>query len=173
MQIKENTISCDFDGSLDDDFDGTINPNKKKVKDFVSKLIRRGYYVYIITRRYGPENSSMGTIDEHLAVWKIAEELGIPKERVIFTNRKWKYSFIESIGACMHIDDDKREGYWIERHLPRVTMVCLEDNNWNEQIVDVITEHNKIGIWIQNKRNIFSIIMLSLITIFIILLSFS
>lgn len=168
--IEENTISCDFDGSLDDNFDGTINPHKKEVRNKVLKLIRRGYDVYIITRRYGPENSSRGAIDEHLVVLEVAKELGIPKEKVIFTNREWKYSSIESIGACMHIDDDKREKYWIERHLPKVKMICLEDSNWNEQIDGVIIEHNKIGIWLKNKKNIFSIIIVLITTLMFFLL---
>lgn len=168
---KDNIISCDFDGSLDDHFDGAINHDKKEVRDFILRLIRRGYEVYIITRRYGPDNSSMGLIDEHLKVWKVAQELGIPKDRIIFTDRQWKYSFIDSIGACIHIDDDEREQFLIKGNLPDVKMIWLGHDNWPDKLIDTIEEHDKVGIWIGNEKNIIKIgIILIIILLTFILL---
>jgi len=165
--IKENVISFDFDGTISDHFGGNEkNPHQKEVRDFIFRLIRRGYDVYIITRRYGPENSNLGLINEHVDVWKTAAELGIPKDRVIFTNREWKYATIESVGACMHIDDDEREKYWIERHLPEVNMVWLGHNNWAEQIIYIIDEHDKLGIWIKNESNLLRIGVALIIILF-------
>lgn len=153
MQVKNNVISFDLDGTLDDHFDGVNNPYKKETRELVKRLIRRGYEVYIITRRYGPEKSSMGIGNEHLKVWEVAEELGVPKNRITFTNREWKYSFVESVGACMHIDDDDREKYWIERHLPEVKMIWLGNDDWKQELISKIEEHDHVQIWFQNERN--------------------
>lgn len=173
MSIKENTISFDFDGTLDHHFgNGDKNPFIKDTRDYVLRLIRRGYDVHIITRRYGPENSQMGLINEHEKVWKVAKELGIPKNNIIFTNRKWKYSFIESIGACMHIDDDDREKYWIERHLPDVKMVWLGDTNWQKDLISKVEEHDAINIWVKNEKNIIKLgICIAVLLLTILLLS--
>lgn len=154
MQVKKNVISFDMDGTLDHHFDGAKNPHLKETRDFVFRLIRRGYDVHIITRRYGPEKSHAGLGNEHLKVWEVANILGIPKDKIIFTNREWKYSFIKSIGACMHIDDDEREKYWVERHLPEVKMVWLEDSNWKDALISKIEEHDTVSIWIMSEDNI-------------------
>jgi hypothetical protein len=170
MEIKDDVISWDYDGTLDHHFgNGDKNPYLKETRDFVLRLIRRGYDVHIITRRYGPENSQMGLGNEHLKVWKTADELGIPRENIIFTNREWKYSFIESIGACMHIDDDEREKYWIERHLPEVEMVWLGDDNWKAKLISKIESHDPISIWMGNNKNIVKFGIALVITLLIIL----
>lgn len=155
MKVKNNIVSFDFDGTIDDQFnDEGVNPHKKIVRDWILRLIRRGYDVHIITRRFGPDNSSRGIMDEHIKPLKVAKELGIPENKVIFTNREWKYKTIETLGACMHIDDDDREKYWIDRHLPHTHMVWLGANNWEEQIVDEIEYHDHLKIWISSERNL-------------------
>jgi hypothetical protein len=173
MPVKDNTISFDYDGTLDHHFGGhDKNPFLKEVRDFALRLKRRGYNIHIITRRYGPENSHMGLTNEHLEVWKTADILGVPRENIIFTNRKWKYSFIESIGACMHIDDDEREKYWIERHLPEVKMIWLGEEKWERELISKIEEHNATSIWIENERNIIALgICMAIILLGILFLS--
>jgi len=161
MEVKDNVITWDYDGTLDHHFGGQENnPYIKQTRDYVKRLIRKGYNVYIITRRYGPENSSLGFMDEHLQVWKTAAELGIRRENVIFTNRMWKYSFIESVGACMHIDDDEREKYWIERHLPKVKAIWLGYDNWEEQLINVVDGHDKLAIFFGNKRIVSALLLI-------------
>ncbi len=150
--IKENVISVDMDGTIDHHFDGTKNPYKKMVRDFILRLIRRGYTVYIVTRRYGPDNSVRGLMNEHLKVWEVADELGIPRDRVIFTGREWKYKTIEALGSSIHIDDDETEKYWIERHSPLVQVILLGHNNWMEQLTDIISEHDHLSIWINGHK---------------------
>ncbi len=155
MNPQKNVISFDMDGTIDDHFnDAGINPHKKIIRDWVLRLIRRGYDVHIITRRFDPDNSSRGITDEHVKVFKIAKELGISKDKVIFTNREWKYKHIESIGACIHIDDDEREKYWIDRHLPHTNMVWLGANNWEEQLIDEIDTHDPFKVWFSSEKNL-------------------
>lgn len=171
MEIKDNVISFDYDGTLDHHFGyGEKNPHLKETRDFLLRLKRRGYDVHIITRRYGPEKSHAGLGNEHLKVWETAKILGIPKDKIIFTNREWKYSFIESIGSCMHIDDDEREKYWIERHLPEVKVVWLENKNWQADLISKIEEHDPMSIWVRNENNILKLGIAIAIVLTIILL---
>lgn len=169
--VKNNIISWDYDGTLDHHFGGHgKNIHIKETRDYVIRLIRRGYKVFIITRRYGPENSNMGLKNEHLQVWKTADELGISRKNIIFTNREWKYSFIKSIGACMHIDDDEREKYWIERHLPGVKMIWLENPMWENELISVIDSHDSFKIWFGNSKNVLKLGIYLILALFAALL---
>lgn len=169
--IKNNVISFDMDGTIDDHFgDQEKNPHKHEIRGFIKQLINRGYEVYIITRRYGPENSSKGIGMEHVKVLKVAEELGIPSERIIFTNREWKYSFVQSIGSCMHVDDDEREQYWLERHSPEVTTILVGSEHWQEKLVSKIDGHDFLRIWLGNEDNILKLGIGLVITILLFML---
>lgn len=152
--IKKNTISWDFDGTLDDHFNGEENSYKYETRDILKRLLTRGYDIYIITRRFGPENSEKGITNEHLKVWEVADELGISRDKIIFANRLWKFSIIQSIGACMHIDDDEEEMYWLEKNAPDVTQVWLGDKNWKNTLIQEIDTHDHISTWFTNENNI-------------------
>lgn len=152
--MKNNIISFDFDGTLNDHFGGEVVEYKKITRDWVKRLMRRGYEVYIITRRYGPENSHKGKTNEHLIVWEIASQLGIPKNRIIFTNREWKYTQIENIGSGIHIDDDAHEKYWLERHAPEVKVIHLEESDWESQLISKLETHDPFKIWLSNEGNL-------------------
>lgn len=168
--MKNNIISFDFDGTLNDHFGGAINPLKKQTRDWVLRLKKRGYDIYIITRRYGPENKNMGKGNEHLVVWKVTDELGIPREKVIFANREWKHSFIEKINSCIHIDDDAEEKFWIEKYIPHVKMIWLEDKNWEQDLVSTIDKHDHMAIWLSNENNIAKLGLLLGLSLFLIFL---
>lgn len=161
MLVKNNVISCDFDGTLDDHFGGEEVSYKKATRDMLKRLIRKGYDVHIVTRRFGPENSHKGITDEHLKVWKVAEEIGIPKEKVLFTNREWKFETIKKIGAFMHIDDDDVEMYWLSRHLPEVTRIYVDNKNWDEQIISRIEDNNHLAIWLSSEKNILTFMVVA------------
>jgi len=105
-------VSFDFDGTLHDHFHGQHNPNKKAIQNLLVQLSQdENFIVYVITRRYGPEQSEKGKGGEHEDVFKLLDELNLqlPKERVIFTNREMKYYTIINLGIDIHIDDDFRD----------------------------------------------------------------
>jgi len=153
MKIKKNTLSCDFDGTINDHFNGEKNPHKYEVRDTLKRLLKRGYDVYIVTRRFGPENSEQGLTNEHLKVWEVADELGISRDKIIFTNRKWKFSTIQSIGAFMHIDDDLEEMAWLQKNAPDVIQVWLGEETWKDIIINEIDTHDHISTWFANENN--------------------
>lgn len=170
MKKKNNIITWDYDGSTDDHFDGSLNPHKSEAQNMIVRLIKRGYIVYIVTRRFGPDNSSRGIIDEHVKVLKTAKKLGIPENRIIFTDREWKYSTLKSIGSCMHIDDDEKEMYLIEKHLPDVKRVWLGNKYWVQEIIEKVNSDNLFSIWFQNQKIMYTfvcILMVGIISAFL------
>ena len=72
-------ISFDFDGTLDDEFDGGYNISKEEIQSLAKKYVDEGNDVCIITKRYDSNNRHMGKGNEHIIVYDLAKELGITK----------------------------------------------------------------------------------------------
>ena len=130
-------ISFDFDGTLVDEFGGhPINSQKDEVQGLVKKYISEGHEVIIITKRYGPENPHLGLKNEHLEVYELAKKLGI--ERVIFTNREWKFSYIINLGVNMHFENSEGEIQLINQackeHNHNCLVVPVEDPYWRDLV---------------------------------------
>jgi hypothetical protein len=129
-------ISFDFDGTLDDEFDGTPNLQKEEVQSLAKKYISDGNDVCIITKRYGPEFSSLGIGNEHLVVYGLAKKLGI--NVVHFTNRDMKYSKILDLGIDMHFENADYEIELIEQACKEQNHKCVivpvEDKYWRDLV---------------------------------------
>lgn len=130
-------ISFDFDGTLVDEFGGhPINSQKDEVQGLVKKYISEGHEVIIITKRYGPENPHLGLKNEHLEVYELAKKLGI--ERVIFTNREWKFSYIINLGVNIHFENSEGEIQLINQackeHNHNCLVVPVEDPYWRDLV---------------------------------------
>jgi len=91
------------------DFDGTLGESEE-LQNFCKQFIAQGHNVKIVTRRYEQGTSNE---DEHTWVFLLAKELGISSENIHFTNRKWKYEFMDKLGIDFHIDDDFNDYYYI------------------------------------------------------------
>jgi len=128
-------ISFDFDGTLDDEFGGQIiNHQKEEIQNLARKYVYEGHDVFIITKRYGPEFKDMGLKGEYLPVYYLARELGIDK--VYFTNREMKFSYIISLGIDMHFENSQYEVDLINQSCKEKNHNCLvvpvEDARWRE-----------------------------------------
>ncbi len=88
MDTDKKIISFDFDKTIDLDWVQT------KLFAPLSKV----YNVVILTSR-SPEK-------ENKNVWVIAEKLGIPKDKVYFTNYQSKCEWVDKLGCILHFDDD-------------------------------------------------------------------
>ena len=86
----ENKVSIDFDDTLD----------TERGKELAKRLIAEGKTVYIVTRRQQSASEE---------VYKVADELGIPKSRVKFTNGAYKWETIKHYGIGTHYDNNSRE----------------------------------------------------------------
>ncbi len=129
-------ISFDFDGTLEDDFDGAHNKQKDELQGLAKKFINEGHNVCVITKRYGPEFSNMGLLNEHLIVLNLARNLGI--KEVHFTNREMKDTFIHSLGIQIHFENSEYEVDIINKYFIDKPNKCLvipvEDPCWRDLI---------------------------------------
>lgn len=98
-------ISFDYDGTLADGFDGSPNGQKDKVRAKLRQLKSEGHEVFIVTRRYSPEKSTMGLVNEHIDVLRLAAELGVPGKNVVFTNRRLKADTLVALSIDQHYED--------------------------------------------------------------------
>lgn len=87
------------------DFDGTLS--RTDVQEYFKELVSRGIDCWVLTSRYDelhkhryPKNP---TNDD---LWKVIDELNIPRWKVRFTNMELKAYYLESTDVIFHIDDD-------------------------------------------------------------------
>lgn len=94
------------------DYDGTLAlPN---VENFAKELVESGVEVWVITSRVGDDNpnklsTSFPDPQWNEDLWETCDRVGIPKDRVIFTNFVDKIEFIRNQNLIFHLDDDLHE----------------------------------------------------------------
>ena len=100
------------------DFDGTLE--LQSVQEFAKELIDRGVEVWVVTTRFGDDEKYKKffhtTVNVDLTnndLREVTDKLGIPEERIHFTNMQDKWMFFEeNPGFRWHLDDD-----WIENEM--------------------------------------------------------
>jgi hypothetical protein len=92
------------------DYDDTLSTDRGK--ELAKKLMQEGKDVSIITRRQS---------DQLEEVKKVADELGIPRDKVHATDGKLKWETIKKLGIERHIDNNSKELEAIAENLPGVT----------------------------------------------------
>jgi len=98
------------------DFDHTLtNP---KYFEIAKKFVALKADVYITTSRFSDSLGKKLPYDNR-EVFKVAKELGIPSQKVRFTNGQDKYLFLKDFD--MHFDDDEHETTLINEH----PSICL------------------------------------------------
>jgi hypothetical protein len=91
------------------DYDDTLSTDRGK--ELAKRLLKEGKDVSIITRRQS---------DQMENVYKTADELGIPKNKVHATDGKLKWETIKKLGIEKHIDNNSKELEAITKNLPNV-----------------------------------------------------
>ena len=128
--------SFDFDGTLDDEFDETVNPQKEEIQKLAKKYVQDGHDVCIITKRYGPEYGNMGKKNEHLIVNNLAAKLGI--KEIHFTNRNMKFSYIVGLKVDKHFENSEYEVELINQACKennhKCVVVPIEDSYWRDLV---------------------------------------
>lgn len=95
--IAEGNYSANIN-KVSFDFDGTIST--KRGQDMATKFMNEGKIVYIVTRR----NETMSG-----QVYKVAEKLNISRNKVFFTNGKYKWETIKRLDIGAHYDNNQQE----------------------------------------------------------------
>lgn len=132
--ITNKKISFDFDGTLEDDFDGTINLEKDLVQSCLKQYQELGNDCYIVTKRYSPEYSSLGKINEHIDVFFLASKLGIPGSKVIFTNRKLKAEKLMELGIDIHFENGEYEEKYLNTFPHDIKLIMVTSPDWKKEI---------------------------------------
>ena len=118
--MKKKKISFDFDETLDN----TI------VYNYAIELIMRGIEVWVCTARTTDENSKPHWNDD---LYEVTRMLGIPKDRIIFTEYVDKYEIIKDTDFIWHLDDNFEEADNISKYTNTVGIRFRINNDWKEQ----------------------------------------
>lgn len=168
--MKDSIITVDYDGTIGDYFGGELNPRKKIVRDWIKRLMRLGYDIHIVTRRYGPK-SIYNTFGEYKSVLDFADSVGISQENVHFTNRDWKFYTLQRLNSSIHLDDDIVEKQLINQHVPNINAICVEDVDWEQQLKDRLSKNDAIKIWISSEKNLYNSLLILGIVLLILLIT--
>jgi len=98
----------DFD-KISIDYDDTLSTDRGK--KLAKQLIGMGHDLYIVTRRQSSDSAE---------VYRVADLLGIDKDKVKFTNGKLKWETIKRLGIQKHIDNNEDELKAIKTFAPGV-----------------------------------------------------
>lgn len=109
------------------DFDDTLST--KRGQDMAKKLLSEGVDLYIVTRR---QESQSGE------VYNVADEIGIPHNKVFFTNGKLKWEKLKELGIMAHIDNNPDEINAIKENAPDIEAIKFGYDNILPPFVDEI-----------------------------------
>lgn len=115
------------------DFDSTLS--RIDVQEFAKTLIDDGLDVWICTSRLCPEKAPNNEWNDDL--FKVANELGIPKSKVIFTNYEDKAEHLTD-DFIWHLDDDWIELNEINRQRKTVGVSVFGNSVWKQKCLKIL-----------------------------------
>lgn len=118
--IEVNWVSFSkekFGGKVSFDYDGTLDTAKGRLK--AKELIKNGYDVYIVTARNKGESGP---------VYRMADQLGIPHDKVHFTNGRPKSDTLKLLGIQKHYDNNPDVIDEIKNNAPNITTEQFDYN---------------------------------------------
>lgn len=93
------------------DFDGTLS--RKDVQKYARELVDKGFDVWIVTSRVNTEtalkNGWHWIEKQNQDLYNVAEECGILRENIKFTDHVDKIVFLKGKNFKFHLDDDEIE----------------------------------------------------------------
>lgn len=114
------------------DYDHTIS-NRLEVQEYCKELIGRGLDVWIVTARYDDlQKHRYPTNPTNECLYKILDEIGLPKHKVRFMCMESKHTYLEHTYVLWHLDDDTIE-------LENINMYCktigidVTKPNWKDE----------------------------------------
>lgn len=127
------------------DYDNTLS--RSKLQDYAKELVQRGFELWIVTSRYDSTSKYTSKMIEdwgiknlqfeHNKLFKVADEIGIAKEHIIFMNMQPKKEFFkDNRDFIFHIDDDAVELMTIKY----VNVVDSLNGNWKGLCEDLINK---------------------------------
>lgn len=133
--MKKVKVSFDFDGTL----------SRSDVQQFAKELISKGYEVWIVTSRASNEDAEICNppvkdriFKANEELFKVAGDVGIKREHIIFTNFEWKVGYLENNNFIFHLDDDTDELMVIMENGDSCKPVNVEHFEWRESCEDIL-----------------------------------
>jgi len=118
------------------DFDGTLS--KFGIQEFAKELITQGIEVWIVTSRW-PDTPQHRVLNDDL--FEVADELGIYRERIVFTCYEHKADyFLKHPNFVFHLDDDWIEIKVMEEKCKVKGISVFGNVDWKEQALNLITK---------------------------------
>lgn len=125
------------------DFDGTLE--QKPVQEYASELMERGVDVWIVTSRFGNDKlyrkffmTSTNVDLTNSDLFEVAERIGIPKEKIHFTNMGDKWNFFKDKDFLWHLDDDWVENRLILKHTKTLAISAFGSPNWKHKCEKIL-----------------------------------
>jgi hypothetical protein len=114
--IKDYLKSESFVGrKISIDYDDTLSTQRGQ--RLAQDILRENNDLYVVTRRrsfeYGP-------------VFRVTDMLGIPRNKVIFTNGKLKWETLRRLGITKHIDNNPDEIAAIKKNAPLIEAIQFD-----------------------------------------------
>ena len=107
--VKNLGLSKDKFAKISIDYDDTLSTQRGK--DLARRLINEGNDLYIVTKRRRTESND---------VYRDAQMVGIPRERVFFTEGRVKWMILKQLGVQRHIDNNPDEIAAIKENAPLI-----------------------------------------------------
>ena len=137
MNIK---VSFDFDYTL----------SESHIQEYARELIERGYEVWIVTSRldaqhYAEEFKTTLYYGElaNKDLFEVANKLGIPEDRIKFTNFQSKWMFLQDKDFALHLDDDFNENRGILNHTRTRAVNSYGNSSWRIKCERALNERIK------------------------------
>jgi uncharacterized HAD superfamily protein len=112
-------VTVDFDDTLKMKEDG--NPNPFVIQKII-KLSKKADKIYIVTSR-------RNTWDNKLEINDFVEKNNLPIDGIYLTNFADKWYTLEKLNSDMHFDDDEEEWRTIEKNLPQLKLIKVDDTS--------------------------------------------
>lgn len=124
------------------DFDGTLGRND--VQQFAKELIAEGHEVWIVTSRISTkpamEKGWHWIKRQNEDLYKVAESVGIPKSRIVFTEHIDKIVFLKDKGFAFHLDDDDWELMKILESKDSCCPLHVDHFEWRESCREILNK---------------------------------
>ena len=129
------------------DFDGTLEHLPKQ--EYAKELIQRGVEVWITTSRFGDPEKYKEFFETHINIectnrdlYEISDRVGIPRERIFFTNMENKWNYLKDKDFIWHIDDDWAENRMILNHT-KIKAIDAHTSSWKTKCERLIKRAEK------------------------------
>jgi hypothetical protein len=131
------------------DFDSTLS--RKDVQRFAKELVAEGHEVWIVTSRQSNEDAALAdlwvkdrVIRSNKKLFRIADNVGIKREHIIFCNFAVKLASIIDQGFAFHLDDDPDELVEILFSTDPCKAINVEHSEWEIDCKRILKQKDKL-----------------------------